>query len=88
MKEYLPYVDNFFSVNNTKEQYNLQLAFKKNYILKFTYKLNTKNKPLFLDVLIDTNKNTYTTSSFNNLLAQIHVDYKSKCPKQYKIAII
>lgn len=32
-------------------------------VLKFTYELNINNKIPFLNVLIDTNNNTFTTST-------------------------
>ena len=59
-KIYKLYVNIIFHVHRTNELHNLQLTFQNNSALNFTYELNTNKKPPFLDVLIDTNNNTFT----------------------------
>ena len=88
---YLRYVDDILIlIKNINEINMLQNTFKKNSVLNFTHELNKNNKISFLDVLIDSNNNNFTTSTYkkpsNNNSCTLN--FKSECSFRYKKAII
>ena len=62
---YARYVDNIFiEVENEDQLRILKDVMEQNSILKFTYELNINNKLPFLDIIIDNDSTTYTTSVY------------------------
>ena len=59
---------------------------KKHSVLNFTHELNKNNKISFLDVLIDTNNNNFTTSTYKKPSSNnsCTLNFKSECPFRYK----
>ena len=59
-------------------------------MLNFTIELNKNNRIPFLDVLVDSNSDSFTTSLYKKptSLNSCTLNYKSECPYRYKIAVI
>ena len=88
---YLRYVDDILILsNNHQEITKLQKEFQKNSVLNFTIELNKNNRIPFLDVLIDTNNNKFTTSTYKKPVNKNSstLNFQSECPYRYKKAII
>ena len=88
---YLRYVDDILILAHNINKINiLQDTFQKNSVLNFTHELNKNNEFSFLDVLIDTNNNNFTTFTYkktsNNNFCTLN--FKSECLFRYKKAII
>ena len=88
---YLRYVDDIFiRASNTNEVENLRKLFQQHSVLNFTVELNENNKIPFLDVLVDSNTDQFTTSLYKKptSLNSCTLNYKSECPKRYKTAVV
>ena len=58
----------------------LKDTFQKNSVFNYTDELNKNNKISFLDVLIDTNNNNFTTSTYKNPTNNSCIlKFKSEC---------
>ena len=88
---YLRYVDDILIlINNTDDIIRLRNAFQNNSVLTFTYELNKQNRIPFLDVLIDSSGDIFTTSPYRKPTSENSclLNFKSECPNRYKIAVI
>ena len=87
---YVRYVDDICLVaENFNSLLKIKHAFELNSVLKFTFEIETKKSMPFLDVLIDRNSNSFTTSVF---VKQTNhgdcINYNSICPERYKTGVI
>lgn len=76
----------FILAKNFDELTFLQKAFKNNSVLNFTHELTKDNNIPFLDVLIDTSNDTFTTSVYKKPTSDNNctLNYLSECPIKYK----
>ena len=85
------YVDAIFiQACNTDEVEHLRQLFQQHSVLNFTIELNKNNRIPFLDVLVDSNSDSFTTSLYKKptSLNSSTLNYKSECPYRYKTAVI
>ena len=89
-KIYARYVDDIATVTkDTTELQRLRHALENHSVLKFTHEEATNNTLNFLDVHIDANSDTYTTSVYQKPTSQgIYLNARSECPERYKIGTI
>ena len=83
---YQRYVDDILILSNNINEINILQDTFQNSVLNFTHELNKNNKISFLDVLIDTNNNNFTTSTYKKPSSNnsCTLNFKSECSFRYK----
>ena len=89
-KRYCRYVDDIFvDVRSIDHLVALRDAMENESVLKFTYELSDNNKLPFLDVMIDGQNSTYSTTVYRKPTdAGRCLNAKSECPDRYKTSVV
>ena len=89
-KTYCRYVDDIYvDVRDETHLVALRDAMENSSVLKFTYEVSNNNRLPFLDVMIDGQNNSYSTSVYRKSTdAGRCLNAKSECPDRYKMSVI
>ena len=87
---YARYVDDIFvQIESEAKLIALKQLFQSNSALNFTYELNVNNKLPFLDILVDTNNNTFHTTVYHKPTDHGKcLNANSECVSKYKNSVI